>query len=236
MQIMKAKTCQYCCNAKEASAQNRTVLICTDKQGCEGKYFVVGPQDRCGNFKPGRTALPPEMEGARYIPLTQGKFAIVDAEDYPRLARHKWAVSQSRYNFYACRWIHGKKISMHRLILNAPHGMLVDHIDGNGLNNRKANLRLCTITQNNRNSRPYRNATSKYKGVCWEKACRKWYAKIKPNRKTISLGLFTDQIEAAVAYDRKAEVLFGEFAYLNFPQLVEFRRHVERMIYSAPPR
>ncbi|MHC4388883.1 MAG: hypothetical protein ACYSX1_09770, partial [Planctomycetota bacterium] len=107
---MKAKTCQYCCHAREASAQNRTILICTDKQGCEGKYFVVGPEDGCGNFKPGQTVLPPEMEAARYIPLTKGKFAIVDAEDYPRLAKHKWAVSQSRYNFYACRWIRGKKI------------------------------------------------------------------------------------------------------------------------------
>ncbi len=106
---------------------------------------------------------------------------------------------------------------MHRLIANAPAHLLVDHIDHDGLNNRKANLRLCSIAQNNQNSRPNRNAASKYKGVSWAQSCRKWFARIRPNRKTIYLGLFTDEIEAALAYDRKAKELFGEFAYLNFP-------------------
>jgi len=230
---VKAKTCQYCCYAKEASADNRTILICDHKQAPQAKFFVVAPDETCRNFKPSQNPSLPDTDGGKLIPLTKGKFAVVDPEDYPRLAKYKWSVSQSRYNFYACRCARGKKISMHRLILNAPQGLLVDHIDGDGLNNRKANLRLCTIAQNNRNSRPYRNATSKYKGVCWEKQCRKWYAKIRPNRKTISLGLFTNQIDAAVAYDRKAEQLFGQFAYLNFPDLPEFRRHAHRVVFGG---
>lgn len=235
---MKAKTCQYCCNAKEASAGNRTVLICTDKQGCEGKYFVVGPEDGCGNFKASQTPLLPEMEGARYIPLTKGKFAIVDAEDYPQLSRYKWHCRRSRGICYAYRREAGtgRSLGMHRQILGAPEGVLVDHIDGDGLNNRKRNLRLCSAMENSRNRRPRLNCRSRYKGISLHKRRNKWEVNIAKARKNTYLGGFDDQIEAAVAYDRKAEVLFGEFAYLNFPQLVEFRRHLKRMIYSLPPR
>jgi len=230
---VKAKTCQYCCHTKQASAESRTILICDHKQAPHTKLFVVAPQDTCPNFEPAETPPLPDNDGVRFIPLTQGKFAIVDAEDYPRLARYKWSASRSRHNLYACRCAGGKKISMHRVVANAPNGLLVDHIDGDTLNNRKANLRLCSITQNNRNRRPNRRATSKYKGVTWSKCCRKWFARIRPNRKVIYLGLFTDEIEAAVAYDRKAEVLFKDYAYLNFPQLVEFRRHVKKIIFSG---
>ena len=106
---------------------------------------------------------------------------------------------------------------MHRAILNAPKGLLVDHIDGNGLNNRKSNLRLCTFAQNAHNSRPRRNSSSRYKGVCWHKLKKKWTVSIYKGGKRTYLGYYDDEIEAALAYDRKAEELFGEFAYLNFP-------------------
>jgi len=105
---------------------------------------------------------------------------------------------------------------MHRLIMNAPEGLVVDHIDRNGLNNRKCNLRLCTKAQNVQNSRPRRNRSSKYKGVFWNKLNKKWSASIHKGDKRIYLGGFDDEIEAALAYDRKAAELFGEFAYLNF--------------------
>ncbi len=105
---------------------------------------------------------------------------------------------------------------MHRAILNAPKGLLVDHIDGNGLNNRKSNLRLCTFAQNAHNSRPRRNSSSRYKGVCWHKVKKKWTVSIYKGGKRTYLGYYDDEIEAALAYDRKATELFGEFAYLNF--------------------
>jgi hypothetical protein len=230
---MLAKRCQNCCRPIEAIASNRTILICNKKQGSQAKYFVVEPNATCTNFNARATAPPPESDGARLIPLTRGKFAIVDPDDYDRLSKHKWCATKNGQTFYACRASRGKKIFMHHEIMKPPKGLQVDHIDRNALNNRKTNLRPCTKAQNNRNTGPRRNSSSKYKGVFWDKCCRKWCARIRPNRKTIYLGLFTDEIEAALAYDRKAEQFFAEFAYLNFPQLKDFRKHAKRIIFGG---
>ncbi len=107
------------------------------------------------------------------IPLTQGYFAIVDADDYERLSQYKWHVKVSSYGCYAYRTENRKRIAMHREILNAPPGMHCDHINHNGLDNRKANLRLCTPQQNSFNQKPRSNCTSRYKGVCWNRSMRK---------------------------------------------------------------
>ena len=108
---------------------------------------------------------------------------------------------------------------MHRLITNAPKGLMVDHINHNGLDNRRKNLRLCTVSQNNRNRRPITrpNKGSKYKGVTFDKKRNLFKAEIQHNKKKYFLGRFKSQIKAAQAYDKKARELFGEFAYLNFP-------------------
>jgi len=234
---VKAKTCQYCCHTKQASAESRTILICDHKQAPQAKLFVVAPDDTCPNFEPAQAAPLPDSDGVRLIPLTQGKFAIVDAEDYPRLARYKWHCSMDGHTFYAYtfRRTKGKKkrVFMHRQIMNAPKGRLVDHIDGNGLNNRKSNLRLCSAAQNARNKRPAPNCYSKYKGVTWHKHHKKWYVRICKSGKSTHLGCFDNEIDAALAYDRKAAELFKEYAYLNFPQLVEFRKHVKKIIFSG---
>jgi len=216
-------------------AANRTILICSHKEGCEGKYFVVGPEDGCRNFKPthkilpSQTPPPPQGDGAKLIPLTQGKFAIVDAEDYNRLAKYKWSCQKDRNNYYASRANGNTRIFMHREIMKAPKGLQVDHINRNGLNNRKSNLRLCTHAENVHNSRPMRNGSSQYKGVCWHKCKKKWCVSISKSGKRTYLGHFDDEMEAGVAYDRKAEELFGEFAYLNFPQLKDFRKHLKNL-------
>ena len=105
--------------------------------------------------------------------------------------------------------------------MEAPDHLFVDHIDHNGLNNRRSNLRLCTTAQNARNVFSYKGSTSKYKGVCWYKEGRKWAAKIKLNNKAYHLGLFEDETEAAIAYDKKARELHGEFGCLNFPSAAE---------------
>jgi hypothetical protein len=152
------------------------------------------------------------------IKLTYGKFAIVDAEDYERLSKYKWCAVEKARNWYAKTLDKdGKRLSMHRIVAGAPKGLLVDHINHNGLDNRKPNLRLCTSIQNQQNKRPRSGCTSKYKGVYWHKDRKKFCAKIHLNKKAIHIGYFKDEIEAAKAYDKKARELFGEFAYLNFP-------------------
>ena len=119
----------------------------------------------------------------RRIPLTQGKYAIVDPDDFERLNKHKWCAVKSCNTFYAGRTIYvGKKnisIRMHRQILHPPENLFVDHINHNGLDNRKANLRPATRSQNSRNRIIIRrkNSTSKYKGVRWDKNKKKWCIK-----------------------------------------------------------
>ncbi len=155
------------------------------------------------------------------IPLTQGKFALIDDKDFDLVSQHKWyADGRRRYTYYARADIlkDGDKkttLRMHRLIMNPANGMEVDHIDGNGLNNCRLNLRICTRSQNARNQHP-RGGSSQYKGVSWHKRDKKWQVRIKANGNRSHLGTFTDEIEAAKVYDKAAKKLFKEFAYLNF--------------------
>jgi hypothetical protein len=171
-----------------------------------------------------RLGIKNEAEGYGPIPLTQGKFAIVDAEDYDRLNQDKWYAGKCKNTYYAGRVEGGKTIKMHREIMHAPKGVLVDHINHNGLDNRKRNLRLCTHAQNCYNQQASATGTSKYKGVSWHKSNSKWSARIRCDRKFYNLGEFDNQMEAAMAYDDKAVELFGEFACLNFPESVKYLR------------
>jgi len=107
---------------------------------------------------------------------------------------------------------------MHRQIARTPDHLVCDHVNHDGLNNRKKNLRNCTLTQNNANSRPSKNSSSKYKGVSWNKSRRKWAAFIKKNGAQLHLGYFYDETSAAHAYDRAARKYHAEFANLNFPE------------------
>lgn len=146
------------------------------------------------------------------IPLTQGKFAIVDDEDYPELSKYKWYIARG----YAVRGFKGKTIFMHKNILNTPNGFQTDHINHNGLDNKRCNLRICTASQNQQNRQHRPDGSSKYKGVWWDKVRKKWKSQIKHNNCMIYLGYFISEKEAAKMYDIKAIELFGEFAYLNF--------------------
>lgn len=154
-----------------------------------------------------------------FVPLTQGQMAIVDASDHDLVMRHNWHADKiNEAGFYVARRLPGRKIEyLHRLLAGAENGLQVDHIDGDTLNNRRSNLRACTARQNQRNRKPWSRGTSKFKGVSWSTSGRKWRAGIKVGTKSRSLGRFTNELEAARAYDRAASEHFGEFAWLNFP-------------------
>ena len=161
----------------------------------------------------------------RVIPLTQGQFALIDDEDYENIINypHPWRADKSRYTFYAASWknINGKQntIRMQNLILTAPKGKLIDHINRNGLDNRRKNLRIVTQSENLKNTDkqrykkgwhfPYRfrpkrlGTTSKFKGVSWQKAQRIWtaYICIGEGRKKY-LGCFKNENDAARAHNR----------------------------------
>ena len=155
------------------------------------------------------------------IPLSQGKIAVVDDEDYPKLMKHKWCAARTGYgrSYYAVRGerVEGKTrtVLMHREILQAPLGTNIDHIDGDGLNNTKANLRFCTAAENGWNKGVNRQNTSGYKGVFFATRIGRWMAVIRVNGKRIELGRFTSKEAAAEAYNAAAAKFHGTFARLN---------------------
>lgn len=153
------------------------------------------------------------------IPLTQGKVAFVDDEDFERVNQFKWYAFKSRRTWYAQRGIikNGKckMVRLHSFLLPGPSR--ADHKDGNGLNNQQDNLRPATRKQNAANQKKQKGCTSKYKGVHWYKRIKCWAAGIQVNKKHICLGYFDDEKEAALAYDAAATKYFEGYARLNFP-------------------
>jgi len=170
----------------------------------------------------------------RLIPLTQSRFAIVDAEDYDQLAQHKWYAGGNNGLYYARREANGKAILMHREILNVPAGLICDHKNHNGLDNRKSNLRICTYAQNLQNNRPRATGTSRYKGVSWNKDIRKWRAMICHHGRVLHIGYYDYEADAAIAYDDMAIELFGEFACLNFQYRPEIKEWLRESFFFAP--
>ena len=156
----------------------------------------------------------------KVVPLTQGKVTIVDEDDYDHLNKIRWQTRVQGENLFYAQAYKGKGETpkvMHRVIMGLKMGdkLDVDHMNHDGLDNRKRNLRTCTRSQNNMNRLPQQGGASKYKGVVYHKGVAKWWARIKINRKTISLGLYNKESLAALAYNNAALKYFGEFAYLN---------------------
>jgi len=159
----------------------------------------------------------------RRIKLTQGKYAIVDVEDFERLNQYNW--HWTCYG-YACRKVPKKfrkgderHAYMHKELCPVPDGMVVDHINRNKLDNRKVNLRPATKQQNAWNG-TFKRRTGKprYGGIYWDKALKKWRVRLDIDGRTESFGCYSDELEAAMAYDRVAKQHRGEFASLNFPE------------------
>lgn len=163
------------------------------------------------------------------ITLTQGQVALVDDADFDWLSRRKWFAHRKKTrpgSTYYARSSTGGNFLMHRVILGLKHGdaRQCDHVDGDGLNNQRSNLRVCTGSQNQHNQRPQKGGSSQYKGVSRDRETGKWAAQIRGDKvsdchrrgKLIFLGYFEAEIDAARCYDKAAMKYHGEFARPNF--------------------
>lgn len=149
------------------------------------------------------------------IPLTQGKVALIDDADLALVSKYKWCVMNSRHTSYAMCAMpadNNRKLYMHRIILSAPVGIEVDHVNSNGLDNTRANIRLCTASQNRCNAD--HKSKRLYRGV--RQSGPKWQAFIGWRKKQTYLGIYDTAEDAARSYDEAARRLHGEFARLNF--------------------
>jgi hypothetical protein len=164
---------------------------------------------------------PEPVAHAWLIPLTKGQHAIVDEADWERLSAFKWYVVNGRRGaFYGRRYVerlNGRPVTkaLHHEVLGLSPRQTVDHVNGDTLDNRRANLRVCSPGENARNRRGSRNSLSGFKGV--SRARGRWQARIEYEGKARHLGVFDTPEEGARAYDQAARELFGEFARLNFP-------------------
>jgi hypothetical protein len=173
----------------------------------------------------------------KLIYLSQGLYAKVDDADYEWLMQWKWyAVKEKRKKsppkWYAVRNENGLHVYMHRAILNAPPGIMTDHTNGESLDNQRDNLRSCTNAENQHNQRVKTlPKTSKYKGVSWRQRDVCWQTHIMVNNKSINLGNYDSEIDAAYAYDISAREHFGAFARTNFenpPECLPVRRFAKK--------
>lgn len=172
------------------------------------------------------------------IPLNHGYSTQVDDEDYELLSQHEWRISPGRNTMYAAmRGAHFQ--SLHRFLLKPPAELFVDHIDGNGLNNQRSNLRLCTDAQNKRNHGVRKNSTQEFKGVSKHANGKGWTVRMRDaSGKMACYGTYAYPQMAALVYDKVALEVLGEFAWLNFPDLVGVHPHitVRKRIPTGPSK
>lgn len=148
------------------------------------------------------------------VRLCDGAVIQVSPEDVALAESRRWRLDRQGYVVAGTR--RGAKPRLHRVILQAPAGLQVDHVNGDRLDNRRENLRLATNRQNCSNRLPNRRpGTSRFKGVCWNRKAGKWQASIRVNYRRFHLGVYSDERDAALAYDRAAREHFGEFARPN---------------------
>lgn len=155
------------------------------------------------------------------IELSRGLKTIVDADVYEWASKRNWYAGKSKGGFYAIsdepmiNGRRGKKVLLHREVIGAKPGQMVDHINGNPLDNRKANLRFCDHSTNSMNTKRRADNTSGYRGVTWHSRGKKWLAQLVAGGKHYSIGLFSSKEDAARAYNVYALKHHGEFARLN---------------------
>jgi len=149
----------------------------------------------------------------RKIKLTQNKVALIDDEDYEKVSKYKWQAVYRREAWYASK-TNGP--SMHIFILGKRKNKIIDHIDGNGLNNQRKNLRYATHIENGYNCKLYKNNTSGHKGISWHKQHKKWAAQCRVNKKNIHLGYFINKKDAIKTYET-----FSEKHHKQFKRLIK---------------
>jgi len=178
------------------------------------------PESQMSEFAPDVIALI-GTGAAKVIPLTQGKVAVVDAEDYEWLSRYKWHVFRPKDIFYAARHEYAgePRTSLHREImkLTKGDGKIIDHKNRNGLDNRKGNLRVASRSLNGHNCKLQSHNKSGFRGVFFNKRDKTFQAQIKYQKQKIHCGSYRDILSAAAAYDRAAIKYYGEGAVLNIP-------------------
>lgn len=218
---MDERCCANCVFALVLRNARAGTLVCVSRPEALGEPTRVRRNDCCGRFeaRPAPVARPEELpdppdDQTALIPLTRNKVALVDRADFEWLSRYKWCAMKMGKNYYACRGEKGRKILMHREIMQAPKGMVVDHKKFNTLDNRRKHLRVCTQAQNRYNSRPRPNKSG-FTGV-YPQGDR-WYGVVEYRGKQHYAGTFDRPIDAARARDCLARKFFGEFAWLNFP-------------------
>ena len=169
-----------------------------------------------------RTIRPIRIEGnVAYVTLTRGYEAVIDAHDVTLVSGENWKADVNLKPNGEIRAVYARQakaygaLGIHKILMNPPEGYVVDHIDGNPLNNTRANMRLVTTSQNSCNKKIGLANTSGYKGVCFDKKRNKWVAQIKINRKKFNLGFFIDPADAAKAYARASAEIHGEYGRLR---------------------
>jgi len=213
---VKPKTTGKYCSAKcWYSVDRRTLRTC---QRCGIMCFGKANRKFCGkvcankSFTKLRSESPLDVPGCRWIGVGSEKHALVDDLDFEALSQHLWRLSKGA----ATTFVGGRLVQMHRMILTAPAGVLVDHANGNQLDNRRTNLRLATSAQNAHNSIKKRGR-SRFKGVYLD-SNRKWSVSVRNSGRRRWLGAFVREVDAALAYDQAARELFGAFACVNMPR------------------
>ena len=166
------------------------------------------------------------IPGTRWLKLTQRKWALIDECDYENANQYTWHVIKSTKNstLYAQRNYSDENgiyrtQTLHVFLMGkTDNGFEIDHIDHNGLNDRRNNLRVCTIVQNKANMKPKLGGTSDFKGVCWSERDHVFVAKRHVSGRCTNLGSFNNEIDAAKAYDKSAVSEWGDHACINFPE------------------
>lgn len=219
--MAKTECCSTCVYAYRdpqhvmaAFASHFTVALrpsCANHPESYGRMRPVCGSGICRNYRPKSKAPGGDV---RQIPVGDGCYAYVDAADYEWLSQWTWHLQ----NGYAVRRKKRKTIYMHREIMQTPQGMIVDHKNRNKLDNTRDNLRNCTYAENTANQTRRRGTSSRFLGVSYKKDHKKWCAQFPQNGRSRCIGYFTDEVDAARAYDRRAVEMLGAAARLNFPE------------------